>query len=446
MAAFQFEVGFQRSILRLMQLDDVFCLRCIKHVSASYFTAEPLGWIFSLFDQYWQTYHTTCGDIALRGALRHVSTDKTAQYSSEIEAVIGTGVIRDEAYVKTELGEFCKRNLFAQAHQESARLFNGGKAVDAYDVMALAQDAIRQVDFGAVDRQWYFEELSDRQRERYMQGQTGHGYSTGIQELDVLTNGGVQPGEVWAVLAYAKRCKTTWLCNQGFTSLRMYGDPVLHIVLEGHGRQIAAKYDALFSGALYTDVKRGLISPERYGELQAESAHLRRLLVIRTLNDWDVTAMDVKAEIEELRSHNFRPKLMILDYVDLLRSRYKADSEMKHQVESSRDIKRLVNAEGFACWTAWQAQRPKANANTQEHVLTSGSVADAYAKVRIVDAFGSLNATDDEMARGEMRVFWEGHRDAPVNRCWLINNDLSRQRIVTGVISTVEIKPEPAAK
>ena len=81
-----------------------------------------------------------------------------------------------------------------------------------------------------------------------------------------------------------------------------------------------------------------------------------------------------------------------------------------------------------------QTQRPKPAAHTKEHVLTSADVADAYAKVRIVDAFGSLNMTDEEKVRGEMRVFWEAHRDSPITKCWSINNDLSKQRMVTAVV------------
>ncbi len=139
--------------------------------------------------------------------------------------------------------------------------------------------------------------------------------------------------------------------------------------------------------------------------------------------------------MEEVKVRNFRPSLLIVDYVDLLRSRYRCDSETKHQVEASRDLKRLVNQTDVACWTAWQAQRPKPNAHEKEHILTSGNVADAYAKVRIVDSYGSLNMTNDEKKKGEMRVYWEDHRDAPVNKCWLVQNDLSRMKMVTEILS-----------
>lgn len=435
MAAFQFEPGFQRAVLRLMMVDDVFCLRALQFCKASFFTIEPLGWMFNTFAAYWEQYQRTCADVPLRGALRHVRSDKAALYYAEIEAVIAFGHVGESEYIKTELANFCRRNLFSQAHQESARLFNANKPDEAYDTMAKVQDEIRKIDFGDIDRQWFFEELNERQRQRYLYSIQGHAFATGLTDLDWATDGGVQPGEVWAVLAYAKRCKTTWLTNQGFNAIRMHAAPVLHIQLEGRRQEIAAKYDALFSGSIYRHVRQGRFDSKVYAGLHEEYLQLRQLLVIRVMNEWDVNILHIKAEIDELRSYGFRPEMLIVDYVDLLRSRYRADSETQHQVEASRDLKRLVNTQEVACWTAWQAQRPKENASTREHVLTSGSVADAYAKVRIVDSYGSLNATDEEMAKDEMRVFWEAHRNAAVNKCWAITNDLDRQQMVTGVLA-----------
>jgi replicative DNA helicase len=375
-----------------------------------------------------------------------VPDDKAAHYLQEIENVIALGNVPEADYVKHELQEFCRRNSFARAHQDSAQLFNVGKADDAYEIMAKAQDRIQQITFDTIDRQWLFDELGDRQRARHREQVMGGvgPFSTGIPELDHRCDGGVHSGELWAVFAYAKRGKTTWLINQGYNALRMYQAPVLHIQLEGQGKQAAARYDACFSEELYTNVKHGTIDAARYRSMQSEYARLKKLLVIRTLNDWDVNVGHIKAEMQDLRAYGFKPELLVVDYMDLLRSRYRVDGETQNQVEAARDLKRLVNQEDIACWSAWQATRPKPGAHKVEHILTQGNVADAYAKVRIVDAFGSLNATDDEMEIGEMRVFWEGHRDAPVGKVWRIANDLSRMRMVTDVLAQEEEPDAPA--
>jgi replicative DNA helicase len=241
----------------------------------------------------------------------------------------------------------------------------------------------------------------------------------------------VQVGELWVVFAYAKRCKTTWLINMGYRSTYVDTSPTLHFVLEGKGEQTAAKYDALFSREMYQSVKKGHMTATTFRYLRETFQNYKRLLVIKTLNDWDITVGHIQAEISELAATGFKPKMLIVDYMDLLRSRSEVASETQHQVNAARDLKRLVNQHDYACWSAWQAQRPKVGAHDTEHILSSSQVADAYGKVRIVDAFGSLNATDREMNEGTMRLFMESYRDAPVNQLYRIHNDLARMRMAT---------------
>ena len=435
MGVFSFDASFQRAILRLCMVDDAFCLRALQWLEPGHFTSPAFGWIFKEIDQYWQDYQMRCSEIPLREALQRLPDDKRALYSQELEAIVLLGLVPEAPYIRHQLSEFCKRAMFAETHQQAAVHFNQGQFEEAYSMTAQASEKMAEVDFGAEDRQWFFNELGDRQVARW-QNQSAlrpEPFFTGIHDLDMRTNGGVHRGELWVVFAYAKRGKSTWLINQGYNALNVMARPVLHIVLEGSGAQIAARYDAIFSQELYTNVKHGTINAPAYKSMHERYARLKRKLVIRTLNDWDVNVLHIQAEIAKLKAQNFKPELLLVDYMDLLRSRSKCDSETQHQVNAARDLKRLVNQEEVACWSAWQAQRPKPGTQEKEHVLTSSNVADAYAKVRIVDAYGSLNATDAEMAEGRMRVYMEGHRDAPIGQLYTIRNDLATMRMITSV-------------
>jgi replicative DNA helicase len=443
-----FDASFQRAVLRLMMLDEAFTLKAVEYLSPSFFASEALGWTFKTFATYFESYHRRMTEVPLREALRVLPMDRQLRYAGEVEMVILLGPVVEADWIKAQLADFTKKNVFAEAHKAAADLFNAGKRSDAYDAMAQAQDRIQQITFDRVDRSWFFEEIGDRQHARALR-QMDFGSqprSTGIRELDNLTEGGVKPSELWVVFAYAKRCKTTWLLNQGFHSCRMHQIPTLHIALEGKRHQVEDRYDACFSGELYTAVKKGEISQHLYAEMLAEYQRLKGLLVIRVMNEWDITVADIKAEIEQLAAQGFVPGTLIVDYMDLLRSRNKrVDSETQHQVDSARDLKRLINDLEVACWSAWQAQRPTKGAHEKEHILSSANVADAYAKVRIVDAWGSLNATDDEMKRNEMRVFWEGHRDAMVGKIWVIENEIARMRMLTSAREWIPPSPSEAA-
>lgn len=429
-----FDASFQRALIRLMMVDGAFAVKALKWLHKGHFTQEALGWAFDVLSGYFKQYSIPPTDIVMRDSLRGVPPDKLGRFHTEVETIISLGDVPEALYVKEQLAEFVKQAIFSRAHYESAMHFNEGKRTKAYDVMAIAQEKIQQVSFTSVDRIWLFDSYSDRNQERIRDSLESFSncFSTGVPQLDASTDGGVHPEELWVVFAYAKRCKSTWLINQGFNATKLHRKKVAHFVLEGSGKQTASRYDACFSLEHYSKVKSGDLDPLLDMQLRQEYASLREKCVIRTLNNWDVNIFDIEAELEFLKtSHRFRPDMIIVDYMDLGRSRSRATSEMEHQVAFARDLKRLILKGEYAGWSAWQAQRPKANAHTRKHLLSSANVADAYAKVRIVDAYGSLNATDEEMGEGTMRLFWEGHRDAPVNKVWQITNDLARMRMVT---------------
>lgn len=441
MSAFPFDVGFQRAILRLMMIDDAFTVKAIEWLEPGHFTSEALGWAFKSFAEYWATYQSKPTDMILREYVRSLPPDRASRYGTEAEQIISLGVVPEDGYVRAKLADFVKQALFATAHQRSAEMFNEGKQIEAYDTTMRALEKIQTIGFGQVDRIWLFDELDERQRVR-VRAQLNPGYgvfTTGIPQLDDCTEGGVHLGEVWAVLAYAKRCKTTWLVNQAFHATRIHRQPTLYLNLEGSGQMIASRLDSCFSLELYAKVKRGDIDPYKYNILFQEYQSLRKLCVIRTLNDWDITILSVLAELQYLKSQGFVPKMIVLDYMDLGRARDKVPNETAHQLSFARDFKRFVNNNEVAAHSAWQAVRPTKGSHTKAHVLRSSSVADSYAKVRVVDGCGSLNATDQEMKQGKMRVFWELHRDHGVNKLWEVTNDLERMRMLT---SAVELVPE----
>jgi len=426
----EFGIEFQRAIVRLAQVDDAFAYRAVKHVEPGFFSIEPLGWLWKGIRAHVEAYRKPPTDIVLQEWLRALPGDKQVTYVPEVHAVRAIGEVKDSEYVKDKLREFLRRNIFATAHRESALLFNENKFDDSYGVMAKAHDAIQTLDFEVVDRQWFFDEVSTRQHARSLASMSfEQNFTTGVPMLDRISEGGVKLGEVWAIMGYAKRGKTTWLINQAFGATRVHRAPTLVINMEGKGSQWADKLDACFSRGLYYNVKRGQIDPALWREMHAEYLGLRRLLVIRTRNEWDTNILDIQAELDELRAQNFRPRVLIVDYMDLGRARDRADSETAHQIAFARDLKRFAVNEELACWSAWQAQRPKPDANVREHIITSGMVADAYAKVRIVDGFGSINATDEEWKRGHARLYWENYRDAAVNETFWIQNDLARMRM-----------------
>ena len=380
---FPFDVRFQRSVLRLVMIDDGFAARAFKHVDPGFFTSRALGWMFLKSRGYWETYSRRVSDLVLRDMLRNVEAEHVAAYSAEIDEVVMLGQVPDADYIKQELREFVRRALFSRAHAESATAYNEGKTNDAYAITMKALESINAVDFDVIDRQWFFEEFGDRQRERFRKAANKHlnAFSTGIPDIDRLTDGGGQRGEVWLIAAEAKVGKTTWLINQGGQAAQIHGARVAHFILEGKGEQTADRYEAFFTNCLYTDVKRGDVNAKVYAAIIEEYERLRRRLVLRTMNDWDTTVIHIETELKQLRAEGFIPDVIVIDYLDLLRARNaKGMSETDQQVEAARDTKKLAIRNDALVWTASQMRRPKEGDENVERVLRVSAIADAYAK------------------------------------------------------------------
>jgi replicative DNA helicase len=426
---FSYDIPFQRAVLRLCMIDDVFNARAMEHLSASYFTTQAHGWIFGALKQYNDDYRMRCTDMPLRN---FAAQAQNTAYVQEVEIVISLGLVPEADYVKAELREFIRRAAFALAHKETQLLYNGGKHNQSYDVMRDAMDKINTIDFDEVDRTWFFEDVRQRTRANYHKGidPTEDTFTTGWPEFDRYVNGGIHIGEVFLLLGKAKRGKSTFLVNQVFHGVRLSRQPVLVINLEGSTQLWSNRLDACFTGELYDNVRKGDITPEIWRAMLAEYESNRKMCVIRTLGDWSPNILHIEAELIELKAQNFKPKIIVLDYVDLLRSRYEAKSETDHQVASMKDTKLLAN-KGYAIWSACQGQRPKTSDETKPTILRAANIADAYGKVRIADGWGSLNATDEEKRLGKSRLFWEEYRDGQVGKLFAMDHDLKSMRMGT---------------
>jgi replicative DNA helicase len=430
MTRFEFDAEFQRALLRLLMLDESFCAKALKYLDASYFSSRSLGWVFVTLKHYFDTYGIRCTDLPLRQAARH-----QPEFAPEVEAMLAMLFVPEADYVKEQLKEFVRRNIFAKAHEQSQKFYNDGQHTKAYDVTCRAMDELRLIDFNAPDRSWFFENVTDRTRRRYWRSldPTKGVYPTGIDPVDDAMDGGPRKGEVHLVMGIPKVGKSIWLINRGFVATRVLRVPTLHFNLEGSMIQCEDRYDACFMGELYANVRRGEITPSLYREMLSEYEQLRKLLVIRTINNWEMSVLDLDAELKELKNIGFVPEMIVLDYVDLLRSRTPADSEREHQTNSMKDVKLVANR-GYCIWTACQGQRPTTANDEREWVLKSHQISESYAKIRICDGYGSINMTNQEKKNGTCRYYLEGWRDGEVGKMFRLKNEMNKMRHAIGVV------------
>lgn len=423
-----FGVEFQKSLLRLMAEDPSFGSLLVERMKPEYFENEVFAWILNYDQLYYKKYNAVPPLRVLMEETR-LLPEKTREIYRLMSWEISQADLSCESWVRDKTIDWLKRNMFVMGFKETRELFNQGKVVESYDHMMRTMDAVYNVSWEKVDREWFFDELGARQSLRLSKDLGADAIPTGIHELDLIFGGGLHLGELGIWLAYPKRGKTTLLVNHGAQAVRRADKNVLHVVFEGSRQMIASRYDTLFAQEAYGRVKQGQISKEAYERMTYDYQMFRRRLVIRGFTEkWSYSVADIYEECRELkRLYSWEPELVIVDYLDLLRARetHRAASETEMQRAACRDLKTFAN-QGHAVWTASQPQRPKDNSDLTEELLYSRRIADCYDKIRVADYIGSINATDAEIGAHVARLFAELYRDNAANKVIRVYQDFSK--------------------
>ncbi|UCG51430.1 MAG: AAA family ATPase [Candidatus Latescibacterota bacterium] len=429
---FPFGIHFQKSLLKLLTKDVGFANLAIARLEPHFFENEVLAWGFNFLVEYQAKYNAVPSLRVIKEETRHLDPSIRELYQLTLQAVAEADLSAEE-WLRDQVIDFIKRNIFVSAFQESKALYNQGEPVKAYDLMMSEMDKLYNTSWDVTDREFFFDEFDQRRSRRLSQDVGSDVVVTGVPELDQVLGGGLSLGELGTWIAYPKRGKTTLLVNHGVQAVRRGDHTVLHAVFEGSRALVANRYDTVFAQEAYGRVKAGNLDAKTYERMQYDYRMYSQKLILRGFTEhWSYSAVDIYDEIKELkRLHDWVPDLIIVDYGDLLRGRGKGyKSETENQQAAFRDLKSLANR-GFAVWTATQAQRPKKDIDADPAVLTSRNVADCYGKVRVCDFIGSINQTKDERYAKEMRLFAELYRDNEAGKIIPVRADFAKMTITT---------------
>jgi len=443
-----FDSAFQRKIIKLALLDDAFCTMAARHISPEMIESDSLRWCWKVILSEREAKRTPT--LAVVGDhIRKVEVVLQSRYGAMVEA-LEAEPMREEQYLRHAMSEFVRRNLFVQAYEDSAKMYNMGRVDQAIELMQNQSEKIRQVSFERKSRHWFYEDFDDRKRvlSERAKHDWEHTFPTGIVGVDEVLDGGLSRGEIGAWLADSKGGKSLFLIHLAGYAARALQRNVLLILFEGSYYQTSARLDAWHANVAYRETKRGHFEFETFRRLQHEYRLLRSKLVIREMTEnWGYSAADIRIELDDLRAESgWVPDMIVADYGDLMRSQTKAFSEEEHQRNAFADLKTMTAQDrGYAIWTASQARRPgeklkfkKGKSDDSEggtmkfgkSVLGPKDIADSYNKVRRLDFLGSINQDAEDKAKGQARLYAAIYRDNAADRVVTIKQDLDRMRFV----------------
>lgn len=432
-ATFEFDAAFQDKIAALLLRDSEFARRTDGLIEAGYFEEEATALLADIGLSYHKTYKSAPDVVVLfdlvkrrfkskgfREELKEPVKKKLAHLLKKVD-------LSSREYVIDKVATFARHQALTQAILQSADELEKGN----FDkIQELIQGAVRVGAHAESPGYDYFEEIESRSAER--KDMTAglikpKGITTGNRKLDdLLYHKGWGRKELSVLMGAAKAGKTTALIDSAkHASLAGYN--VLYVSLEVADRIIAERLDANLSELVYKELGDKVHEVEdKIRAAQAKAGALK----IHEFPTGSLTPTDLRRLIEKYAADGLIFDLVVVDYADLMQP-----DRWTHEVrENSRMIyvglRAIAQELGLAMLTATQTNREGAKAA----VATMTDVAEDFNKIRIADLVISINATDEEKAMNEARLFFAASRNQAGGFTVRIKQDLERGRFLKKVL------------
>ena len=245
--------------------------------------------------------------------------------------------------------------------------------------------------------EFYFSSLINRLKERNRDPEI---IKSLIPDLDrCLDNGGFAPEEINLACGLPSAGKTFWLLHMAKAAVAQK-KKVLFISLEMTTSKLASRLDAAYIGVETHKLR------EHDVQLQRTLRKLRREfgdnLLLKKMPAGQTNTTDIHNYIHALRLTDFKPEVLILDYMNILAPK-NPSREGRHRDlgQSYIDLKGITQEYHMWLFTAAQSNREGHNAK----LITMVNLSDSFEGSMHSDIVISLNRDDDDAKRERLRIY-----------------------------------------
>jgi replicative DNA helicase len=382
----------------------------VNYLKPELFSRPETSWVIAEILNIYEKYNV----IPTRGILKeHLETTLTVDdpYEEILSLVDRKSNHREVPIVKDLLLKWAKQKAFGLLYKSDA--------IAAYQegnfeyIQKLFDEANKIVDIGDHSGLWLFENLEVLFKTDIVEHKT-----TGFPRLDkLLNNGGPSPKEVVCFLAPTNVGKSILLCNVAMSSYKGYSNGILG-------------QDVLFITYELDVIKTALRCIASATNIPIDSLNSHQDLAVRTLkalhntynkriyfHEWAPDECSVDHIYQLLanlkRTQGWKPDVIIIDYMDLMVSRYKQYNKddygrLKHV---ATEIRGLAKNENSLVYTATQTNRGGMDAA----LIDLNKSSESFGKQFALDYIISLNQSMDERTQDppQIRMFIAKNRNGP---------------------------------
>ena len=379
----QYGIQFQIKVLSSLLTHKEFLTNIHDIISEEYFENTGHKWIIKEILKYYQKYHTVPSMDVLKVEVKKLDNEVLQVSVKEQLKEAYRASDEDLKYVEEEFSNFCKNQQLKKALLNSVDLLKAG---DYDSIRYLVDSALRSGQDKNLGHE-YNKDIEYRYREDNRKP-----IPTPWEPFNEIMQGGLGEGDFGLIFGNPGGGKSWALVALGGMAVKM-GYNVIHYTLELGEDYVGRRYDAFFSGI---PVNKILNFREK---VESVLENLPGNLIIKEYPMGKASISTIESHIKKCTDMGVKPDLIIIDYVDLLRSK-RTNRERKDEID---DI--YVSTKGLArelkipIWSVSQVNR----AGAKDDIIEGDKAAGSYDKIMITDVAISLSRKKEDKVRGTGR-------------------------------------------
>jgi len=377
-------IGFQIKVMSSLLKHKEFLQNIYDILEPDYYDNPAHKWLVEEILRYYHKYHATPTLDSLHVEVKKIENEvlKVSVVEQLKEAYKASN--EDREYVEQEFLNFCKNQQLKKALLNSVDLLQSGQ----YDDIRYLIDAALKA---GQDRNLGHEYEKDVET-RYREEQRG-AIPTPWAHINELLMGGLGGGDLGIIFGNPGGGKSWMLVNMGAAAVQA-GYNVCHYTLELSEDYVGRRYDSLFSGV---DIQQIHQHRDTINKFVAE---LPGKLIIKEFPMSKASISTIEAHIQKCTDLGYRPDLIIIDYVDLLKAKRKSIDRKDEIDDIYTSTKGLARELKIPIWTVSQVNR----AGAKDDIIEGDKAAGSYNKMMIADFAISLSRKKEDKVKGTGRI------------------------------------------
>lgn len=341
-------------------------------------------WIVEKVLSYYEKYHTNPTAEYLAIEMKKVDNQVLRVSVADQLKESYKAIHDDRESVETEFSNFCINQQLKKALLESVDLLGQGKFDDIRHKIDAALKAGQEKNLGHE----YEKDIEVRYRQEYR-----NPIPTNWKHVNEHLMGGLGAGDFGLIFGNPGGGKSWMLVNIGACAVAA-GYTVNHYTLELSEDYVGRRYDAAFSGHSFKEVH--MHRPQIEEIINA----LPGKLIIKELPMKRVGISAIESHIQRCRDLGNPPDLVIIDYLDLLKSKSKSFEKKDEIDDVYTSAKGLARELKLPIWSVSQVNR----AGAKDDVIEGDKAAGSYDKIMISDFVMSVSRKRQDKVNGTARI------------------------------------------